>query len=324
MDRWRRNAGFAALLAATTLSLAHAARPEEAPPESRAQVEVALRALAPAWPSGPRKFARGQPGTLEFAIAKFAPKKFHPVVEGSLPSVRAGLICQDGMASVGSRFCIDRYEATLAERTPEGTLAAHSPFDVPDPNVRYVARSAAGVVPQAYVSGSVAEGACKLAGKRLCQPVEWRMACGGKQGTTYPYGPSQKPGVCHDTGKAPMLVYHADSLKRGWGLAEMNDPRLDQLEGTLLPTGSHEGCANEYGVHDMVGSLHEWTADPNGTFQGGYWLDTHEHGDGCAYRTIAHPFSYHDYSIGFRCCSDGDPLARDRSESAERGDAGSK
>jgi formylglycine-generating enzyme required for sulfatase activity len=54
----------------------------------------------------------------------------------------------------------------------------------------------------------------------------------------------------------------------------------------------------------MVGNLHEWTADPNGTFQGGYWLDTSLHGDGCAYRTIAHPFDYRDYSIGFRCCAD--------------------
>ena len=42
----------------------------------------------------------------------------------------------------------------------------------------------------------------------------------------------------------------------------------------------------------------------DGTFQGGYWLDTSQHGDGCAYRTIAHSFDYHDYSTGFRCCGD--------------------
>jgi formylglycine-generating enzyme required for sulfatase activity len=54
----------------------------------------------------------------------------------------------------------------------------------------------------------------------------------------------------------------------------------------------------------MVGNLDEWTADPNGTFQGGFWLDTSQHGDGCAYRTIAHPYDYHDYSTGFRCCAD--------------------
>ena len=44
---------------------------------------------------------------------------------------------------------------------------------------------------------------------------------------------------------------------------------------------------NGYGVYDMVGNLHEWTNDPNGTFQGGYYLDTHKNGDGCSYRTVA-------------------------------------
>ena len=64
------------------------------------------------------------------------------------------------------------------------------------------------------------------------------------------------------------------------------------------------GCTNDYGVYDMVGNLHEWTSDPNGTFQGGYYLDTHINGDGCGYRTTFHPMSYCDYSTGFRCCAD--------------------
>jgi len=52
----------------------------------------------------------------------------------------------------------------------------------------------------------------------------------------------------------------------------------------------------------MVGNLHEWTADPNGSFKGGYYMDTHKNGDGCFYTTTAHGPSYHDYSTGFRCC----------------------
>ena len=88
------------------------------------------------------------------------------------------------------------------------------------------------------------------------------------------------------------------------GMTEMNDPRLNQLDATLAPTGTHDECTNPYGVFDMVGNLHEWTNDPNGTFQGGYYLDTHRNGDGCSYRTVAHEFSYHDYSTGFRCCAD--------------------
>ena len=32
--------------------------------------------------------------------------------------------------------------------------------------------------------------------------------------------------------------------------------------------------------------------------------DTKLTGEGCDYRTTAHDFGYHDYSTGFRCCSD--------------------
>jgi formylglycine-generating enzyme required for sulfatase activity len=88
-----------------------------------------------------------------------------------------------------------------------------------------------------------------------------------------------------------------------WDPLKMNDPRLNQLEGGLARTGSHPSCTNEYGVYDMVGNLHEWTSDPEGTFQGGYYLDTALNGEGCSYRTTAHDFDYHDYSTGFRCCA---------------------
>jgi hypothetical protein len=90
-----------------------------------------------------------------------------------------------------------------------------------------------------------------------------------------------------------------------WGHnGNMIDPRLNQLQGTLSHTGERSGCTNEYGVYDMVGNLHEWVDDPAGTFQGGYYLDTHLNGDGCNYRTTAHPISHFDYSTGFRCCAD--------------------
>ena len=46
--------------------------------------------------------------------------------------------------------------------------------------------------------------------------------------------------------------------------------------------------------------------DPAGTFQGGYYLDVRQNGDGCGYRTDAHEFAYHDYSTGFRCCADAE------------------
>jgi hypothetical protein len=53
-----------------------------------------------------------------------------------------------------------------------------------------------------------------------------------------------------------------------------------------------------------VGNLHEWTADPAGTFRGGFYVDTKLNGPGCLYATTAHDSSHWDYSTGFRCCAD--------------------
>jgi hypothetical protein len=298
----------AAVLVALGISLAGRAvlaqNPDEAPPPCRAQVKHALDEVAPAFAGKTRKVAARAPGSLEAAIWGYAPPRFHDVAEGSLPAPKPAGKCPPEMALVAGRFCVDRWEGTIVLREPNGTETPHSPYVPPPPDRVAVARSVAGVVPQAYISARQAEEACRAAGKRLCQPVEWRVACGGSEGTAFPYGPTRAPGKCHDSGASPMLAFHAATMKRGWGPTELNDPRNNQLEGTVAKTGAFPDCVTDLGVHDMVGNLHEWTADPNGTFQGGYWLDTAQHGDGCAYRTIAHGFGYKDYSTGFRCCAD--------------------
>ncbi len=84
----------------------------------------------------------------------------------------------------------------------------------------------------------------------------------------------------------------------------MNDPRLHELSQTVERTGTRSGCVTESGVFDLVGNLHEWVADPAGTFVGGFFMDTFQNGEGCGYRTTAHRRNYHDYSTGFRCCAD--------------------
>jgi formylglycine-generating enzyme required for sulfatase activity len=89
----------------------------------------------------------------------------------------------------------------------------------------------------------------------------------------------------------------------------MNDPRANQQANTVEPTGAAASCTNDYGVHDMVGNVHEWTDD--GSFRGGYYLDTKLNGEGCDYRTTAHAPSYYDYSTGFRCCADAGTLSVD-------------
>jgi sulfatase-modifying factor enzyme 1 len=279
-----------------------AQNPDEAPGPCRAQVLNALSAIAPAFSGKPRKVAAKSPGTIEAAIWAYAPPKFHGVEEGALPAPKAGAKCPADMANVGDRFCVDKYEGSIVIRQPDGSETPHPHYVEPPDGA--IARSVANVIPQAYISAKQAESACHAAKKRLCQPVEWRAACSGSSGFTYPYGPTRVAKKCHDSGASPMLAFHTASMKRGWGRTELNDPRNNQLEDTVGKTGAYPDCVNDYGVYDMVGNLHEWTADPNGTFQGGYWLDTSQHGDGCAYRTIAHGYEYHDYSTGFRCCAD--------------------
>ena len=83
-------------------------------------------------------------------------------------------------------------------------------------------------------------------------------------------------------------------------LAQMGLRRAPGLPD--IPTGAEAGCVTAEGAFDMMGNLHEWTADPAGTFRGGYYVDTVLNGNGCLYATTAHDVSYWDYSTGFRCC----------------------
>jgi formylglycine-generating enzyme len=213
--------------------------------------------------------------------------------------------CPAGMASIFGKFCIDRYEASVLEVLPDKTTRPHSPY-APVEGLAIKAVSKKGVKPQAYISRMQAEAACEAAGKRLCSDEEWVTACKGKNATVYPYGDDHKDGYCNDAGVSSFNHYYgggnAEPPPKAYTWNNMNDPRLNQLEGTLAPTGQFEKCKNGFGVYDMVGNLHEWTAARGGTFRGGYYLDTHINGDGCDYRTTAHARAYHDYSTGFRCC----------------------
>jgi hypothetical protein len=228
------------------------------------------------------------------------------VSEGTLPPPRAGATCPPEMANVDDRFCVDRWEAGLVEMMADGRMVPWPPFGPIEDGHRLRATSAPHVMPQAYISGAQAGQACAAAGKRLCAPVEWRKACMGPDDMAFGYGDARAEAHCNDSGRSPMLRLYPQ-VAVSWrliGMTEMNDPQLNQLDATLARTGTFAECTNGYGVYDMVGNLHEWTDDANGTFQGGYYLDTHINGDGCMYRTVAHEFTYHDYSTGFRCCAD--------------------
>ena len=205
--------------------------------------------------------------------------------------------CPSNMSLVGAT-CVDKYEASLIEIADDGGERAFSPYTAPNGHrVRAVSR--ADVVPQAHISMVEAKRACSGSGKRLCRAEEWKAACKGPEATRYPYGNSRVAGACVDTNRtSPMATLH-----QGEHTAKtLNDPLANQQDNTVEPTGASASCTNGYGVHDMVGNVHEWTDD--GSFRGGYYLDTRLNGEGCEYRTTAHSPVYYDYSTGFRCCAD--------------------
>lgn len=238
-------------------------------------------------------------GTRETALVDLLP-------EGDRPLPGEGL-CPPDMASIDDRYCVDKYEGSLVEILGSGDERPW-PHYLPVEGKTVRAVSDARVLPQGYISGVQAREACGRSGKRLCKASEWKKACTGPANKKWGYSDAKEAKRCNDYGTSPVgKVFGATSdlhQQAQWDWAKMNHPVLDQLERTVAPTGSHEGCTNDYGVYDMVGNIHEWVDDPDGTFLGGYFQDTEKLGDGCGYKADAHAFSYHDYSTGFRCCAD--------------------
>jgi len=219
--------------------------------------------------------------------------------------------CPAGMVAIGT-YCIDTWEAYVVELDDAGAEQPHSPFDVVD-GLTVRAKTAGGVYPQGYISQTEATAACVSAGKRLCSADEFHQACEGPGwadgGTWYPYGGETRiPGDCNADKGSEMPILFGNNAAN-WTYADFNDPRLNQIDGGLAPTGSYPHCESPYGIFDCVGNLHEWGNDPadangHGRFRGGFYGDATLNGPGCLYVTSAHALSYHDYSTGFRCCVD--------------------
>ncbi|MEZ4384077.1 MAG: SUMF1/EgtB/PvdO family nonheme iron enzyme [Nannocystaceae bacterium] len=209
--------------------------------------------------------------------------------------------CPPGMARVDA-FCVDRWEAALVEVLPGDTLGPWSPYLNPaGASVRAV--SAPGLVPQGYISQVQASAACVAAGKRLCSDAEWLRACRGAAMRVYPYGDDAEPGACNDARTCHPAIQYFETTD-DWIWSELGHPCLNQLPAGLDPAGANPGCESDDGLFDMMGNLHEWTDDPNGTFRGGFYVDTKINGPGCLYVTTAHNTQHWDYSTGFRCCAD--------------------
>jgi formylglycine-generating enzyme len=293
-----------------------AASAQVAPIALGARADAALGSLAA------RRAAVTARGASPSAIKSAARETTSPLTEGAAfftlhaadargenEVVIAPQRCPAEMTLVDGRSCVDRWEASLVERVPGGVERAWSPYLPVDGHEHWIrAVSRPGVIPQGYISGKQAQAACNASGKRLCTSGEWEHACRGPTTTQFPYGPARRAGACNDDSRSMHPVAEVGLMlglpRNDFWREGMNQPLINQLPDTLLATGERAECTNEYGVFDMVGNLHEWIDDSDGTFRGGYYMDTSHNGEGCAYATAAHDFSYHDYSTGFRCCAD--------------------
>lgn len=286
----------------TNVGHAHAAPPghpgREAPPPPHASSSGAAAVAATPRTEG-----------AAFLAFRVSAERDAEAEDRTLAIMSANARCPADMALVDDRVCVDRWEGSIVERVPGGVEKAWSPYlpiDGRESLVRAVSRP--GVVPQGYISGKQAAAACSASGKRLCSADEWEHACRGPSRLQFPYGDARRAGACNDDIRAVHPVAEVGHLlgltrERLWHEG-MNQAIINQLPDTLLQTGARAECTNAYGVYDMVGNLHEWVDDPDGTFRGGYYMDTTKNGDGCSYQTAAHDFTYHDYSTGFRCCMD--------------------
>jgi hypothetical protein len=236
-------------------------------------------------------------------------------------------------------YCVDRYESSMVDKRTRSELSPFYPPERrmlkfvhdqwsrlrlsvgPEParamplpvlsefqrneETTPVAKSRAGVVPQAYLSYYSARRACEQAGKRLCTDREWEGACRGEADTEFPYGASYRAGVCNVGSQLhPAAILH--------GLASSGhlDPRLNLLmiagdAPVLRVTGASQACASRWGkdaIYDMVGNLDEWVEDPGGVFRGGFYARRTT--KGCGAKIESHSSTYFDYSTGVRCCKD--------------------
>ena len=152
---------------------------------------------------------------------------------------------------------------------------------------RYEYPNLPGQLPRVDVSWEEASALCTARGRRLCTETEWELAARGPDDHVYGYADEFDPGRCN----TPVVENGAWIRDRG-----------------TAPSGAYALCTNEFGVHDMIGNVWEWTAgwyDPERGWRvvrGGSWFNSvnFARADGRYGHHLA--ASYRLDLIGFRCC----------------------
>ncbi|MCZ6514076.1 MAG: SUMF1/EgtB/PvdO family nonheme iron enzyme [Nitrospinae bacterium] len=150
----------------------------------------------------------------------------------------------------------------------------HEEFQTQFPGHRF--RKGAAQHPITKVTWYQAKEYCEKIGGRLPTEPEWEKAARGEHGFIYPWGD-------HRPKKRPHPFYS--------GVVKKN-------------VGSNRQDVSAYGIHDMAGSVWEWTADsegPSNIIRGGLWNLHLDFDYSKSYEKAAIPPGERLSFLGFRC-----------------------
>ena len=186
------------------------------------------------------------------------------------------LRCPDDMVLIAGRACMDVYEASRADATDRWGGRDELTAPVAQP----------GLIPWYPTTVAVAGAACAAAGKRLCTPEEWTLACRGPDDHNYSYGDLYVAHLCNGIDAFCLSP-------RQWCR------RDDGASFHCAPAGSFPDCTNGYGVYDINGNV--WEYDSEGNARGG----AYNCGDSEWLHQCSQPMQAERVSAkGFRCCRD--------------------
>jgi hypothetical protein len=226
-----------------------------------------------------------------------------PPFDAWVPPPDSGLRCPPEMVPVEGLFCIDIYEASR----PDASASSYGSDET-------YATSRPGVKPWLLPGNpplaaiDEARTACENAGKRLCQPWEWQMTCGGTQQTVYPYGDDYEPETCNgiDTfchcTTAPCNNYDPCPYPHCYHQDPQGNEGGCGAAFHVTNTGAFANCTNDYGIYDISGNVWEVVDTNDGLqhFRGGAFnCYNSENLHRCAYDATWGPSAK-----GFRCCRD--------------------